>query len=89
MSVMGLSTGSIEWRRGVQKEHIRAYQKWTEQEDWVLAIRVRKGWPISKIAKQHGRRRGGIVSRINYLELDHAEIKKKAINLLKKMEEGI
>lgn len=63
-------TGSIEWREEIKKKSGNAYRKWTESEERLLMKRVAAGWTIRRMAEAHGRRTGGISSRIEKLELE-------------------
>lgn len=58
----------------IQEKHPKAYTPWTASEEEKLKSAFQKGMPIKDIAKQLGRQRGGISSRLKKLGL----IKEKA-----------
>jgi len=53
----------------IREKYPKAYVRWTEQEEKALKAAFQKGTPIKEIAKQLGRQRGGITSRLKKLGL--------------------
>lgn len=65
-----LPVGSEEWRELVSRLFPMAYQPWTSQEDDQLRDECAAGLSHREIALIHGRRIGGIMSRIAHLEIE-------------------
>ncbi len=53
----------------IRKTHQSAYKKWSEEEDAQLILGFRDGFVISELAIAHGRKEGGINSRLKKLGL--------------------
>lgn len=53
----------------IRKEHAKAYQRWTAEEDTKLEKLYHKGVQIAELMETFGRKRGAIVSRIKKLGL--------------------
>ena len=71
-SVQRPRTGSKEWLQLVKRNNPQAYSSWSHAEDILLKRRIRDGWNIQELAKEHQRRTGAITSRIRKLELDRS-----------------
>lgn len=53
----------------IRRHHPRAYEKWTPEEDELLAREYGEGVSISELAMKHQRKIGAIRSRLNKLGL--------------------
>ncbi len=53
----------------IRKTHLSAYMPWTEKEEAKLMVGFKAGLVIGEIAKQHGRKPGGIRSRLKKMGL--------------------
>jgi len=65
--------GTQRWKE--EEEEItenspRAYEPWGVEEDDLLRSRVAEGWSVKDLVEAHGRRPGGIRSRIRKLDLE-------------------
>ena len=61
--------GTLEWREKVQRDHPKAYQRWSESEDADLAAEFDAGMSVPEMSTRHQRRRGGIMARLVRLGL--------------------
>ena len=53
----------------IQKEHPNAYKPWSKEEDDRLEVLFSEGKKVSEIARELGRMKGAVYSRIKKLEL--------------------
>lgn len=65
-----LPVGSEEWREMLSQLFPMAYQPWTSEEEDQLREECAAGLSHREIALIHGRRIGGITSRIAHLEIE-------------------
>ena len=65
-----LPVGSEEWREVLSRLFPMAYQPWTPEEEDQLRKECAAGLSHREIALLHGRRIGGITSRIAHLEIE-------------------
>lgn len=61
--------GTLDWREKVQRDHPKAYQRWTEVEDNELAEEFGAGMTVREMSTRHQRRQGGIMARLVRLGL--------------------
>ena len=53
----------------LREQHPAAYQKWSSEEEKLLVAGFREGKSVSQLAKDFGRKNGGISSRLKKLGL--------------------
>ncbi len=64
-----LSVGTKEWRKKVSERHPNAYKRWDPGEDDLLTQQYNGGMSVQEMSATHGRRTGGIMSRLARLGL--------------------